>query len=600
MSTTTPDVASAGGSASESAPPAPPEEPHPSGTPSDAPRGSTRRPLDRWAPLAAGLLLAAPILIARYPPMTDLPHYEAVISILRYRNDPARFPPGLYELNLGHPNQLLHVVAWGLSYVMPTDWALKLTIAATVVAITLGAARLAKHLGASPWLAVVVAPIALGWTFYWGLGTNLVGLAALLFMLPVLDQVAHEPTWRRAALGAGAMVLLYFAHEAMMVISCVAVVIFALTQPLTWRTPLRLSPAAVASVLFVAQIWYQERLKSPALAAVPTSDLPLKRKLVDIPATLVGGHDSYAQYLLCGLFLVTMLVFAWLARRERRRTAQVFPDFARLVRVRRLAYALRFELFGVAAMGMYFAMPFTANGATMVYQRFLAPAYAVLAIALGRHGARAVPRIAKVFASVAPVSMLLVAWPQFADADRAYRELDRMLPQIAMGSAVAPIEVATSTEGRMFSAAAGGTRVVAIRGGRTMYSMTDSTISPVRVARGYEWNEPLTRTLYDSHQLRPAHDLKRFRYVLAHVPGGLVSEGVIRALAPEARVVDRSGEWILFESKLELVPLKSPDVPLPQDPRPMTLRKRMRLALDEMIREGVAVRRTDVPPEETK
>jgi hypothetical protein len=175
-----------------------------------------RRCVEAVAPWAAGLLLAIPILIAFYPPMTDLPFHEAAIAILRHFGDRSMFPPGLYRYNLGEPNQLFHMTGWALSYVVSTRWAAKLVVAAAVALVPVCAARFARHVGASPLAALVVAPIALGWLFSWGLVANVLGIAALLAVLPLLDDLAREPTPRRAVAAVGGAVLLYFAHEAML------------------------------------------------------------------------------------------------------------------------------------------------------------------------------------------------------------------------------------------------------------------------------------------------------------------------------------------------------------------------------------------------
>ena len=103
------------------------------------------RSLASLVPLAAGLLLALPTLVARFPPMTDLPLHDAVVGTLRHLHDPGFFPPDLYRLNLGHPNQLFHLCAWALSYVMSVDWACKLVIAAAQIGILVAGGRLARH-----------------------------------------------------------------------------------------------------------------------------------------------------------------------------------------------------------------------------------------------------------------------------------------------------------------------------------------------------------------------------------------------------------------------------------------------------------------------
>jgi len=167
--------------------------------------GPVERRLETVLPWAAGLLLAVPVLVAYYPPMTDLPFHEAAIGLLRHRGDSTMEPPGLYLMNLGKANQLFHVLGWLLSYAVSTRWAVKLLVAATVVALPVNAARFARHLGASPLASLVVAPMGVGWLFSCGFITNLVGLSALLFALPVADRLAANPTPRRALAGLGAV-----------------------------------------------------------------------------------------------------------------------------------------------------------------------------------------------------------------------------------------------------------------------------------------------------------------------------------------------------------------------------------------------------------
>jgi hypothetical protein len=79
---------------------------------------------------------------------------------------------------------------------------------------------------------------------------------------------------------------------------------------------------------------------------------------------------------------------------------------------------------------------------------------------------------------------------------------------------------------------------------------------------------------FDPFALVPSLDARRYRYVVAHSPGGLLARTAERALEPEFRTLGRSGEWILFESTLPLVSLTAPDDPFP--PRQPTLRERMR------------------------
>lgn len=136
---------------------------------------------------------------------------------------------------------------------------------------------------------------------------------------------------------------------------------------------------------------------------------------------------------------------------------------------------------------------------------------------------------------------------------------------------MAAIDVDEDQAGRVFSVASAQSRVLERSGGRVLYSFTDSPVSPVRMAPAYQWDEPAARVMMDNLAFRPAHDLTRFRFLLVHASRLIDVELDGSALSPFATLVDVSGEWALYESRLDVVPLTSPDVPLPT-PHPHTLR----------------------------
>jgi hypothetical protein len=532
-----------------------------------------------------------PTLIARYPPMTDLPHHETVIAILRHFNDPDWFPLGLYVRNFGHPNQMFAICGWLLSYVVSTAWACKILIAITVTCIVGFAGRLANYLGTSPWVALIVAPLALGWTFFWGLVPNLVGIATMLAVLPSLDRVAEKPTGRNAVFACLAMIALYFAHEAMMICACVAVGLFAIAQPIRIKDSLlRISPGIVAVLMFVAQQQWQKHLMTPTQGKTPTTFMSLSHKIVTLPGALLGGHEVELSYTVFGLGAAALAILIGL--RIKGRTKIGWSP-------RKLVHHFRFEILAAILFSAYLAMPYTmSNGATLIYHRFLPPAYALFALSIAPRRGGALPRFAKLLPAAMPLGSLLIAAPEFADSDRAYRELDVLLPQIAKGSAVAELELGSDQPGRIFSMASGGARVLPERGGRLLYSLTDSPIAIAQMPVKYQWNESLQRCIFESYELRPGWDADRYRYFIAHVPGGMLNEIAKRAFLPDARFVDSSGEWMLFESTHEVIPLLSPDAPLPPKPwgpNMRKLRKRMEVAFDEMVNEAGVERPSPLP-----
>jgi hypothetical protein len=245
----------------------------------------------------------------------------------------------------------------------------------------------------------------------------------------------------------------------------------------------------------------------------------------------------------------------------------------------------RFELVAAVNGVAYLAMPYGFAGGSMFNHRFFHPAYAVAVIVLAprRVGGRDL-RLAKLLAATVPLAFLVVALPQFAEADRSNRELDRLLPEIAMNSSVAYLEADPHRGTRSFATATEGSRALVDRGGRLVFALSYSVISPVRVTHSHRWDEAERRMLENSLTFIPSHDLRMFRYVIVHSrdPGAVI---IIPEAMPEASFVDSSGEWSLYESRLPVIPLLAPEPPLPS-PRPESLHDR----LDRIVRAAISAK----------
>ncbi|HSO37330.1 MAG TPA: hypothetical protein VLT33_32610 [Labilithrix sp.] len=536
--------------------------------------------VERWAPLVAGAAIAAPTLIAHYPPMSDLPLHEAVVGLMRHYGDAAYFPPELYSLNLGHANQLFHVLAWALSYLVGTVWAVKLVIAAAQFLIFWMGARFADHLGRSRWGVLLLAPLALGYTYYWGLVANLLGFAALLGVLPAIDNAAANPSRRRAAAVCGLLVLVFFAHEAVFVAGIGLVAILALAYPLDRRkTAVRLVPVVFAVLFTAAHYVYQARFFTRGQVTPPMTFTPLWDKIYSIPNVLFGSHDMPAQLMLLGLSVTAALALAAGRVKAHREAAALHEQVdkatapeTRFVRLRAALLYYRFEITAVGFLFFFFVMPFTWKGATLVHERFFGPAWALLVICAAP---RAAPRIAKLAAAVLPVAILLLSWPQFADSDATSRNLDTVIEAIPLNSSVALVAADRPIfRTRVYSAAVGPARTVATRGGRMALSLVISPLSAVQIRTEYRWDEFDIRTLlYGSRALMPSHDLVRFGWIIAQSREPEVRDLIIEAMKPEGEHVLTQGEWMLFRSTLPQVSMLSPADPPP--PRTRTILQRM-------------------------
>ena len=524
----------------------------------DSPQQRIPSRVERYAPLVAGLCIALPNVLFHYPPMVDLPHHEGMVALLRGIHDPTVVPEGVYQLNIGHSNQLFYFVAWLLSFAFGVELACKVVVAVTLVAILLAGARLAAYLDASRWVALLLAPVAIGWLYLWGMIANLMGLAALLAMLPTLDRLSERPSLRTALAAVGGAVLVYECHELMLILYAGAALIFAAGHVLRPReTLLRLVPFLAALGISVGEQVWTARIITPTVARTTSLWAPVTRKIFVIDGTLYWGHEPQFLIPLTALTLLALLLILLARLQVKAQRVRLGP--------REFIHRYRFELFGGACFLLYLGLPMNVHGATMVYHRFLAPAYAVLVVCLAPRGAMATlrPLTCIVLASLT-IGALFIMLPLMADVSTSAGDLDKLMAKMGANNAVAcldlgpnPNQVRNATVGSM------GARVLTARGGRLLLSFAVSPISPVIFSPQYDWDEPHKRMMFDHFALRPAHDFTRFRYLLIHTASARLALGVAMALAPQATLVESAGDWSLFESKLQTVPLKSVDVPLP-------------------------------------
>lgn len=552
-------------------------------TPSDAPPAPllarALAALLHEAPLIAGILLAVPTLLAFNPPMNDLPMHEGVVGILARMGDDSFFPHGLYEINLGHPNQLFYYFAWLFTFVATPAVACKIVVAGSQVATLWAAARFADHLGRSRWGAMLVAPLALGFTYWWGLVTNLLGFAAFLFVLPAIDEAARTPTARGMAKTCGLLVLVYLAHESLYVAAVGVLIALSILLPLSWKaTSLRLAPAVLAIGLAAGhQVWAARFFTGVIKQSSPTRFLPLEEKLRFLPTVLFGSHDLAPQLMLLGLALAGALTLAAARRSEAPpeddddAEGLVYPATA-VGRLQARCHRHRFELLGVVFVFMYFVVPFSWRGATLLHERFLGPGWALLVICAAPRGVvRIVPKLA---AAVLSFGIMLLSWPQFVDGSATFRDLDALIGRIPRGSAVASCSFKRHyVASRIFSPSVGPARSVSVIGGRSSLTLTISPISPVLIPPAYRWDEVETRHQRGPIGVIPAHDLRWYGFFLVQADEGRSQALMVGALAPDADLVEARGEWMLFRSKHVIEPILAP--PPPPPPRYESLQARL-------------------------
>jgi hypothetical protein len=536
------------------------------------------------APWFAGAIVALPSLLAHYPPMADLPLHEAVVGFLRHWGDPKFVPPNVYELNLvGPPNQLFYFLILALSYAVGVTWGTKLVVAATVFFLPVFCGRLADHVGATRWSAVVLAPIAIGWMYYWGLLANMIGLDVYVLAVPYLDRFCATPTRLGALKVFGWGVLLHMAHDMMALTMAGTLVVLTVCH---WRgraeTLLRLLPSAGVVALALTSRVLADQIKTKYAQSMPAFYwYPLPYKVLSMPGVLYGGYTPWVRNSLGAACAAPTFLMAFDRWRHRSRALRSW---------RERLHHFRFEILSASLMVGFLAAPVNMSSTTLIYHRLLAPAWIVFAVAAGVGGSGW--RIPRLLAAVVPIAPLLVAWPKYVETDRTYKDLDAIIDQMDEGSSSIVLELGPSPSMWLTSPVTGGGHVSARLGGRAFFDFTESPSSPVHIRTDKFLERTYARLDAHSYRFIPAYDLHRFRYVILHANSESVLTVCAMALQPEARIVAQVGQWALLESTLPLLPLDAPEGPMPE-PRPPSLSKRAKETAEALRKMS-----EDLPPED--
>jgi hypothetical protein len=232
----------------------------------------------------------------------------------------------------------------------------------------------------------------------------------------------------------------------------------------------------------------------------------------------------------------------------------------------------RFELLALLLVVLYFAAPANVRSTTLVYHRFLPPAWAILAVCAGIHGQAMNRAAVRTLCAVVPTATLLIAWPVFADSHRVYSDLEQIIDRIDIGSAVMCLNLGPQDPNRLWNPLVAVGHVIAVRGGRSLFDYTHSPVSPVTQRAEKQWGTMLDRIEGRSVYFCPDWDFTRFRYALLTSPEPGLATAVALAFKDDAHLIARSGSWYLFESNLRLVPIDSDEEEMPT-PHPPTLQK---------------------------
>lgn len=349
-----------------------------------------------------------------------------------------------------------------------------------------------------------------------------------------------------------------------MLLVAMAAVLFVVRAPRRpWPLSLALAPALAAVEL--AAIY---RVRAAGLRVPPLLELtPVKDSFADRVVGLAGSLYSAgrASHIVFAASLVAVVLLRVFSR----------PS-AEAGKGERDETPWRFVVLGLGCAVGYLVLPEAAMGATLVHQRFLPPAFAILVIVALAHRTPS-PRLAPLVVLV-PLAMLEVTRHFFVEADRSYRDLDAVLAHMEDGSATAQLDLTPRPPTVVAPILGGAARALAVHGGRLLFTYTNAPTYPVTMPPERRWDEAARRMAMAPFAFAPAYDLTRFRYVLVWSPAARIRDVLDEAFAPEARRITGAGSWLLYESTLPRVFIVADDEPLPSPP-PTPLATRVKALL---------------------
>lgn len=162
-----------------------------------------------WILAALG---AGSIWLVPYPPMTDLPQNAAQITLLRdYLLGQSPWSDLIYPTYFT-PYLLAHLLAAGITIILPVLLAMKLMLTAAFAAYLDAAIRLRRHYRADWRLDVLLIPVFFGHAWHWGFFSFLLAVPVGLWFVLLAARYAEIPNRQNSILLAATGALLFFSH----------------------------------------------------------------------------------------------------------------------------------------------------------------------------------------------------------------------------------------------------------------------------------------------------------------------------------------------------------------------------------------------------
>ncbi|WP_437710104.1 hypothetical protein WMF45_35850 [Sorangium sp. So ce448] len=242
---------------------------------------------------ASVYVIAVPLAVVRYPPMTDLPFHAAETAAFRHYLDPAWHFREQFTLQpLAVPYMSMYALGALLMLVLPPVAAVKVAAAAMLALLPAGLAVLFHGLKRSPLLGVLGLLLVWCNLTHWGFLNHMGALGLFAMVVGLTLLLLDRPSRGRQIALALALVALFFTHIfrfpfALAAVVGTAIVVFPATRRLR---PVAL-PLAPSLALFAA--WLVVR--TDTLHAAPIAPALHWERLGEVPSLLFTSFTDPAE-----------------------------------------------------------------------------------------------------------------------------------------------------------------------------------------------------------------------------------------------------------------------------------------------------------------
>ena len=277
-----------------------------------APSNPSRDPFLWTATLLLALASLLPVWWPRLLPLLDQPNHLAAIQIWNKLSDPA------WGLQRFYAPSTVPVPYWGyyfpvhvLSSLCGVETANKLFLSVYVLSVPASVAYLARSLGRSGWVGLLVFPLAFNHSWAWGFLSYVPGMPLVLLSLGLLARYFRAPTNLRLAAFFGALTATYFMHLLPWIALGALATLYVVGQVRPWGRSLRVAGALLASLLFA--VWNtiycaQTHRTVDGHLRVQAGWQPLLQVVRELPSRLLVRWDSALVANLVTIALLLSLV----------------------------------------------------------------------------------------------------------------------------------------------------------------------------------------------------------------------------------------------------------------------------------------------------